>query len=211
MQKHEIVFFEEPNKSAADDLLERGRHIGLGSIFGTVSNKADTLWLRASAGLEQVGIYGAAYRVIGGMQLVATSCSLALYPGLTRGEHRAKLGYMIAAPLGAVSLLLASAIIPEPLVLLVYGQAYAEAVPVLTVLLLAGVAQWIHAWAARWVIATHKERALPRAQAVGCATLLVGLATLTPTMGAMGAAWATFAADWLGLVTLAVSVRRLKQ
>jgi O-antigen/teichoic acid export membrane protein len=189
-------------------LWRRGRHIGLGSLFGTVANRADTLALRAMCGAAQTGIYGAAYRVVAGTQVIASATSLALYPRLARGEARARTLYAAGAVGGAVGLSTCALWLPGPLIALVYGPEFAAAAPALEVLLLGAAAQWFNIWGSRWIVTMEAERALPWAQAIGCAMLVAGLAAWLPEGGAMGAAWATLASD--GVVTLIMMVTMWK-
>ncbi len=185
-------------------LWRRGRHIGVGSLFGTVANRADTLALRAMCGAAQTGIYGAAYRVVAGTQVIASATSLALYPRLARGEAKAKAIYMTGAVVGAIGLVACALWLPEPLIALVYGPEFAAAAPALEILLVAAGIQWFNIWGSRWLVTMEAERVLPWAQAAGCAMLVGVLAWTLPSGGAMGAAWATLASD--GIVTLFMMV-----
>lgn len=184
-------------------LWRRGKHIGVGSIFGTAANRADTLAIRHLSGAYATGLYGAAYRFITGLQAISSALSLALYPWLRRMKETwlrgLYLGFGIAP---ALLLLIVAWTLPEFLIWLVYGEAYAPAAHVLRWLLLASAIQWMHAFASRWWIAHDREDVLPRAQAAGA---LVGLSALflwVPSHGALGAAWATLAGDAVGLVVL---------
>jgi O-antigen/teichoic acid export membrane protein len=140
--------------------------------------------------------------------VIASATSLALYPRLARGEARARTLYAAGAVGGAVGLSTCALWLPGPLIALVYGPEFAAAAPALEVLLLGAAAQWFNIWGSRWIVTMEAERALPWAQAIGCAMLVAGLAAWLPEGGAMGAAWATLASD--GVVTLIMMVTMWK-
>lgn len=185
------------------ELWRRGRHIGLGSVFGTAANRADTLAIRHLAGAYATGLYGAAYRFITGLQAISSALSLALFPWLRRAQGRwLRRLFLALGVFPALALIVIAFTLPEFLIWLAYGDAFAPAAQVLRWLLLASAFQWMHAFASRWWIAQGREHVLPRAQAAGALIGLTTLLALIPRYGALGAAWATLAGDVVGLCVL---------
>lgn len=199
-----------PDQEVFERIWSEGKHIGIGSIFGTISNRADTLVISALTTPHVTGLYGAAYRFVTGAQVFSQASSFALYPFLTRGTQQergsAKKIYVALAIAGAI-FWCGVAFFAEILINLVYGAQFVAAAPILRVLLFAVGVQWLAAYVTRWMIAMGRQSILPYAQAVGCAVNLISLAVLIPGMAGVGAAWATLLADAavviiLGLVLL---------
>lgn len=194
------------NKPAAFERLWReGKHIGVGSIFGTIANRLDTVVISALTSAHVTGLYGAAYRFVTGAQVLSQATSFALYPFLTRGSAEDRLPVQrlyICLAIGGALFWAGCAAFSELLVELVYGAQYTSAAPILSVLLIAVGVQWLSAFTTRWLIASGKQSILPYAQAAGCLVNLSALFLLAPRFAGVGAAWATLLADGVVLIVL---------
>jgi O-antigen/teichoic acid export membrane protein len=181
-------------------LWRRGRRVGAGSIFGTVSSRSDLLLLELWTSTTVVGLYGAGYRVLHGVLAAAMAVSLALFPGLTRaldGDDpggAAKRFFLFPALVGPALVVLALAGGAE-LIVWLYGDAFAVARDIFKVLLLAGSVQVLHVFGSRWLIAVGLERVLAPSQALAAAVNLSLNVLWIPSLGALGAARATLAAE----------------
>lgn len=199
----ELRWVNEP--AAFERLWREGKHIGVGSIFGTIANRLDTVVISALTTAHVTGLYGAAYRFVTGAQVLSQASSFALYPFLTRGseaERRPVQRLYIGLALGGAVFWGACAAFSTQLVELVYGAQYMGAAPILSVLLIAVAVQWLAAFTTRWLIASGKQSILPYAQAAGCVVNLTALFLLAPRFAGVGAAWATVLADAVVLIVL---------
>ena len=186
------------------ELGGRARNVGLGSIMGTVTARADTLLLRMYAGAEATGLYAASYRFVNAADAAATALATALFPRLNRqlaGVHAASAGRHYLG-VGALLALLVAGSVPLSgwLASFVYGSEFASAARVLATLLLAASAQICGTFIHKWWIANAREQLLPRGQLlaaiVGCGAYLITI----PRYGALGAALSTLASQLTLLV-----------
>jgi O-antigen/teichoic acid export membrane protein len=205
------------DRGAAAMLWRRGARVGLGGVFGNVSNRIDAVLLQVLAGERVVGLYGAMYRIVNGVTAGMSAVALALYPALLDGVRRRSLNraarLFIAAPLVAgAGILIATLCGADVVAVWLYGESFAEARPILRALLFAAAAQSVLPFVAKALIALGLERALPRGQLVAAALNVALNVLLIPGYGALGAAWATVAADGFLLVhhlaSLALPMRR---
>jgi len=176
----------------------RGRWIGLSSVFGSISARIDMVLLEAMSTPVQLGLYGGAYRIINGVSTGAGAFAMALFPGLVSADPAArarsrKLGILASIGLSAGPLFLlpfAGAVIT-----LLYGKGWSEAAPAFAWLLAASVLQVQTAFLSRRMVASGREKVMPFGQGLA-AFVNVGVNLfLIPSRGALGAAVATFAAE----------------
>jgi O-antigen/teichoic acid export membrane protein len=177
-------------------LWRRGRMIGLGAVFGTISNRADMLALRGWCAMEAVGSYGALYRLVSGVQLIHTALVLALYPGLVRGEQGVRRAWPLLGAAGVVGALGVAAVAPlEQVPVWLFGEAWAGMGGVTQLLCVAAGLQWGSAFGMRWVVSIGREAWLPGAQALAALVNVGLLVALVPGRGVEGAALATVCAE----------------
>ena len=190
----------ELDRPTTDELWRRGRHVGVGSIFGVISSRSDMLLLEHLTSTAEVGLYGAAYRLINGVQAGSTAVATALYPGYARAVEAGAVNrtrrLFVAFPVAcAAGLVVVALTLAEPIVVFVFGEAYRAAGPLFEVLLAAAAVQTLITFAAKALIARHQERHLPPAQALSAATNLGLNLVFIASLGGLGAAWATLAAE----------------
>ncbi len=180
-------------------LFTDGRHVGVGSLFGSIAARVDVVALRAWSGAHEAGLYGACYRILNGAGAVTTAVSLALYARLARARGGPKdqeaERLFVAVPIGIAACLGVAAILATPLVTLLYGHEFAGAATTFRILLVAGIAQTGNTFLHKGLVARGRERSLPFAQG---AQALVNVALnliLVPLYGALGAAVATLACE----------------
>lgn len=207
VHRHCFTLRIEYDPSVLGQLWRRGRSIGFGAIFGTISNRADMLVIRSWVGAIDTGLYGAAYRIVTGVQMGATSVSFALFPYLGQQERKPHIERLfIALPvLGAAALILTALTLAEPLMPLIFGEAFAPAGVYLKYLLLAAALQTLAVFLSRWMISREMERYLPRAQAASAVVNIGLLVSLVPTLGGFGAVLATLGCEVVGFVMLATA------
>lgn len=178
----------------------------------TVFTKLDVLLLARWSGAAAVGVYAAAYKFLDVVQALAAVAAAAVYPRLARAVHHGAAGtrlieltLLVLVPAAGVLWLLRA-----PIVALLYGDAYAAAVPVLGLLAIAMPLLGVDIVASFVLAATGGIRAVAAAYA---GTLLVRLALdalLIPARGAQGAAAAMLLSEAV-LAVLLVAVLRLRR
>lgn len=193
------------------DLWRRGKHVGISSIFGTIATRADMPILRVMAGAQATGLYGAAYRIVSGINMLSGSTAFALFPFLSRPDPDGKLKiyrklYQAIPIVGSVCLWFSAAFFAEPVAVWVFGPSFIASGVMLKWLLIAASFQLMQSFLARYVIVWGYEQLLPRAQLLAALTNLGMLLWLAPRYGAMGAVWATLGGDLVALLGLVVGV-----
>ena len=95
-------------------------------------------------------------------------------------------------------------LLAETIMVWCFGEAFRASGVLLRWLLVAASFQCIQAFLARYVIAQGHERLLPRAQFCAAVVNLTLLVMLVPSLGAMGAVWATVFGDLVNMLVLVV-------
>ncbi|MEA2364527.1 MAG: hypothetical protein QOE69_2769 [Thermoleophilaceae bacterium] len=192
-------------------IIKAGVPIGLLTLLFSLLLRLDqTLISYLSGGNNrEVGFYAAAFRLVEATLFVSWSFSQAMLPWLARGEgagDRAMAdGYemgqkalaAVLTPVAVIFVLLA-----DPIVRLVYGSEYSEAVPSLQLLGAMTLFFGINGFAAMALIARDRPGLFSRSL-IGMIVLNVALnIILIPPMGATGAALAALISG-VGLAALA--------
>ena len=209
---HRHVFPLRPRRDDAvrAQFSRRGRWLILSSVFGTISARVDMILLESMSTAVQLGLYGGAYRVINGIATGASAIAMALFPGLVSADPAArarsrKLGILASVGLSAVPL--ACVPVAGALITLLYGKGWSDAGPTFAWLLGASALQVQTAFLSRRIVAAGREKVMPLGQgAAAIANVGVNL-LLIPSMGAHGAAIATFAAEASVLLVYLVAPR----
>jgi O-antigen/teichoic acid export membrane protein len=201
------------DQGIADEMRRSARKIGVGVVAGSIAARADVFALQRLASSVDVGVYGAAYRVIAGVLAIAQALALAAHPQLARAfanRDRATVVRVALVPLSiAIALVVAALTSLSSWLVIVFGDDFAASCRVLNVLFVAGACQ---------VLNTFSNRALTAAGHPGALVWWqLGLAVAAPVLhafgafhaGAMGAAWATLSIEALLLLGSVVTWRVL--
>lgn len=178
-------------------LIKAGFPIGLSALLFSVLIRFDQTLLSflAEGGNREVGFYAAAFRLIEATLFVSWSFNAAMLPWLSR--HKSTTGGEVArgyefglkvltAVLLPVALLFA--LLAGPLIDLLYGERFADAVPSLQLLGTMTVFFGINQFAGSVLIARDRPGLFSKLL-LGITVLNVGLnVALIPTLGATGAA-----------------------
>ena len=189
------------DRAVTRKLFVDGRHVGVGSLFGSVASRMDVVALRSWSGAHEAGLYGACYRILNGVGAITTAISLALYARLARargrGRDREAERLFVAVPVVIAICLGIAALLASPLLGLLYGEAFQSAVPMFRILLAAGTVQTANLFLHKALVVSGRERSLPFAQGAQALTNLVLNFALVPAYGALGAAIATLACEFV--------------
>ena len=188
-------------------LVSQARVFAMTMVCVTVYWKIDVSILSKVRGMEEVGLYSAAYRFLMIAFVVIDSFVNSLFPiissfyrGSTGGEEQTSGQFALACKKGLQLLLLLSlpvalvvSAFADQIILLVYGEEFTAAIPVLRILICLVVPYAISQIFAYALVASNNQRydlfvnAVSMLASVGLNWVLIG------KFGYIGAAWAALA------------------
>lgn len=198
--------------------LKRSWPIGVSIAFGLAYFKADTLILSLVRSQAEVGLYGAAYRVLEVLITVPFMYAGILLPLLSQAyanKDENKFRKLISGSLDAMLLLAIPMIVgtwllgPQ-LMSVIAGPSFIASGEVLRILIIAVGAIFVNTVFSHIVVALNiQKKMLPVYAIVGIGTVLLYL-LLIPTFGMTAAAWLTVASECLvGLGSYIVSRKHI--
>jgi O-antigen/teichoic acid export membrane protein len=184
--------------------------IGAGIVLSALYFRIDVFLVQAWQGTTAVALYNAVFRLVEALRLFPAAVLAVALPVLFKATSRqvlVKLSSILTAAALAVSLTLwvsAGIVIP-----MLYGNRYADAVPAFRVLLLAFPLMSLNYALTHQLIGWHGHRAY----AVMCAAALAFNVALNlkliPSIGILGAAWATVATELVITLGCVISLARI--
>jgi O-antigen/teichoic acid export membrane protein len=166
--------------------------IGGAILLSALYFRCDVYFVARWHGLETVGVYNAAFRIVEALRLVPAAVLAVTFPLLCRTTSWRPLtnvmGFLLPASVVVAALLYATA--PQ-LLLILYGPACVAAAPALRMLALAVPFFFINYALTHQVIAWDGQRAYLGVTALALVTNLAANALLIPDGGMRGAAAAT--------------------
>lgn len=184
-------------------------------ILGLIIYNSDLIFLRVFHGREDVGLYAAAYTLISFVGNLGGVYSRSLLPTLTRLD-REEIGsanlfgtamaqvFAVAAPLT-----LGGWLVAEPLLTSLFGTGYAGAGLALAILIWSVPFSVFRSVALAGLIAQERhDLVLRTTTGTAVANLLLNL-LLIPTLGIIGAAWATLITEGIRTILALVFTSRL--
>jgi O-antigen/teichoic acid export membrane protein len=177
-------------------ILKGGFPLGFAVLMFTLLLKADVAMLSFLSGSNaEVGQYGAAYRLIEATMFVSWAFAGAMFPWLSRqdtgGSGSLSRGYELGMKALIAMLLpvgLGMVLYAEPLIELIYGSDYDNAVVPLRILGVMTVLFGINSLAATMMIAQNRPRDFALPAGIAIVQNLVLNLILIPPLGATGAA-----------------------
>jgi O-antigen/teichoic acid export membrane protein len=179
-------------------LMKAASAIGLAGVFAVVLFRVDMTMLAAFKGATIVGHYAAAYRLLEATLFISWSVSSAVYPVFSRltpatdppvgfvFERGIKLGLALTLPLATGVLVLA-----EPVIDLLYGDAYSESVGALRLLAPAIALYPVCYITASFLVSQNRQRALLVVYAFVAVENIAANFVLIPWLSLYGAALGT--------------------
>ncbi|MBZ5664867.1 MAG: oligosaccharide flippase family protein [Acidobacteriia bacterium] len=190
--------------------------MGIAWLCNLAFNNIDMLMLGLMSNPEQVGLYGAAYRVLN--QVLATYYLLTqvLYPQFARHDikHRARmLRARILLPLLGTGILIAAAVSLSRRIVLttVFGHQFLAAGPLLILLAWSIPLDFMTSYLSNAFIAWGMEKKILLCTGIGAASNVVLNLALIPTQGARGAAVNTLLSYAIFLIALCLVGRTAKE
>lgn len=165
--------------------------------MATVYTSMDVIVLSAFLGETAVGLYSAAWRYVRLGSVVAKSFTTAAFPLLTRShfespakfreitQHSVRVMAMIAIPIIA-----GVSVLPERVVQLIYKPEFAEAAPILQVLIWVLLLEFINPFLSHSLFSQGKQKLSMIVAGAGLLANVIFMLTLVPQYGGVGAALA---------------------
>lgn len=180
-------------------LLRRSWPIGVSILFNLVYFKADTLILSFTRTQAEVGLYGAAYRVLEVIVTVPFMYAGVLLPLIARAwssGDKTRFGRLLGHSYDAMTILAAPIVVGVILLAtrgmtLVAGDDFAASGGVLRILILAAAVIFFGTVSSYAVVALDVQRKMMPVYFAIAAVTLVGYILLIPRYGMWAAAWLT--------------------
>lgn len=179
------------------------------SIFSTVDFQLDAFMISLLLSERELGWYGAAQTIMLGFWMMPIAIRTALYPVMARTYQNdpARLGALyvrantyllvLVLPIAAGITLLA-----EPIITLVFKEAFAPAVPALRALIWALVPAFLLVPSARMMVVYNRQQTAGWMTGAGMAVNVVLNLTLIPALGIVGAGLARVLATTANFVII---------
>ncbi|MFA5936207.1 MAG: flippase [Patescibacteria group bacterium] len=180
-------------------LLGRSWPIGLSILFNLIYFKADTLILSLVRPQNEVGIYGAAYRVLEILVTVPFMYAGVLLPVIAKAwvtGQRERFGKLLGHSFDAMTLLAAplvagTFVVATHAMILVAGEDFAESGDILRILILAVGMIFFGTISSYAIVALDAQRKMLWIYFGTAVLALIGYALFIPTYGIWAAAWLT--------------------
>ncbi len=179
-------------------LLKRASWLWLSGIVAVVYLKIDIVMLGAMAGSEQAGIYAAASRLSELWYVFPATLATRYYPDMLKAYQLGSTAYYVKlrrfATLffaAACTIAIIMTLAAPWLISLLFGDEFTAAIEVLRIHIWAGCFIFVRYLISQHLVITEQEPLSLLSHSIG-AVLNIGLNLwLIPTMGIVGAAWAT--------------------
>lgn len=201
------------------EIIRESWPIGVSIAFNLIYLKGDVIILSLTRTQTEVGLYGAAYKVLDVITVIPMIFMGLVLPLLSNAwsagrqdEFRRKLTKAFdALSLGALPLALGTLPVARDLMALVAGREFAPSGGYLSVLMLAGAAVFWSALFGHAIVALGMQRKMIAAYAIDAALSLALYAWAVPRYGGVGAAWVTvFAEGFIMVVTAWAVIAKLR-
>ena len=197
-------------------IWRRTRIMGLAWLCNLAFNTIDVLMLGLMSNPEQIGLYGAAYRILNQVLVTYYLLTQVLYPRFARHgvEDRARmLRGRILLPLLAVGILLAVVVsVSRRMVLtIMFGHQFLAACPLLLLLAWSIPFDFMTSYLSNAFIAWGMEKKVLLCTGIGAASNIVLNLALIPRYGARGAAINTLLSYAIFLTALCFVGRTVKE
>jgi O-antigen/teichoic acid export membrane protein len=173
-----------------------------GFVFLTIHSKIDVLVLAQIRSPDEVGLYAAGYKFIDLAQALAVVIAAAMYPRLSRAapaeQERAQWAGRRLIELAVLGAALAGALLVaarEPIVTILFGNAYAASTPVVLLLGIAAPALVLNIVSGYVLAAAGRMKDVATLYGGAMVLKLVFNLLLVPIAGARGAAMAMLATE----------------
>jgi O-antigen/teichoic acid export membrane protein len=185
------------------DIIRRSWPIGISIVFNLVYLKGDVIVLSLTRAADEVGVYGAAYKILDVLTVIPIMFMGLVLPLLVKARadgrpedwHRVlqkafDFMWVLAAPLVAGTL-----VVGTPLIRFFAGERFGEAGPLLRILILACAAVFFGSLFGHAVIAVKKQKAMIWGYAADAVLAVAAYLLFIPVYGPAAAAWVTVGSE----------------
>lgn len=196
-------------------LLSRSWPMVAHALLGLAIFNSDFIFLRILRDSAALGYYAAAYTLISFFLNLGTAYTMSLIPALTRlraepvGARALYDGSMAQVLAGALPVSVGGILVAGPLIALIFGPGYLEAVEPLQILLLLLPVAYIRNVSQAALLAHGRQDQMLQTVAWAAGTNVLLNLMLIPRWGLAGAAWATVATEVVRTVLAGLFVLRL--
>lgn len=198
------------------ELCVRAAPIAVSIIFNLIYLKADTLILRFLRPLEEVGLYGAAYRVIDILMMVPVMLMGVILPIATAAwserdsarTHSILQKTFDAFVVFALPVWCGGILLAPQLMRFVAGEEFVAAAGSLRILMCAFIAATMSTLFGHFIVALQKQRSVVWVYATDAALALAAYLIFIPRFGSVAAGWATVGSEVYAAIILCVVVLR---
>lgn len=200
-------------------IIARSWPIGVSTILNLVYLKGDIIILSLFRSASEVGLYGAAYKVLDVLTVIPMMFMGLVLPPLTAAWKRAdteRVRYFLQRSFDAMfllglPLLVGGALVAEPMMRLIGGPEFQVGSSYLSILLIALFAVFLSGLFGHAVVAIGKQRPMIWGYFADAAISLVAYFIFVPIYGATAAAWITVLSEAIIALLTYLMVRRVTQ
>lgn len=199
------ISVEHGSLKRASGLFRAGLGLWIAGLFGTLYYRSDVVILERIGGEGVTGLYGLAYQVLTGANLLATVVAESLlFPQLVRAwanrdaeSHRRLMrqGFVLLLPASLLAALAVQYVPEEWLRSLPRLTDFSAALPLAKALIWVFPINCVHAIATVAVLASHRQQALTGVLLIGSALSIGGNLLLLPRYGVYAAVLMTFVCE----------------
>lgn len=190
--------------------------IGISIIFNLVYLKADTIFLSVMRSQTEVGLYGAAYRVLDiltGLAAMFMGLIMPLMAAAWASGDQARFKHLLQRAFDAMSFIALPTIaigvlLGRPLMSLVAGREFLFSGDILAILIIAMGAVFFSTVFGYAVVVVNKQKLMIWGYALDAVLSLVGYLIFIPKYGVWGAAWVTVFSEALIVILTFIVVAR---
>jgi O-antigen/teichoic acid export membrane protein len=186
------------NSKYAKSLLIDSWPLLLSSIAIMIYMKIDQIMLGEMIGDEAVGIYSAATRISEIWYFIPMVIVASVFPSIVKAKKRSESEYYAKLQKLydlmvwiSVSIALPMTFMSTPIVTMLFGDAYAESGPVLSVHIWAAIFVFLGVASGKWFLIENLQIISFQRTALGAIANIILNLLFIPEYGALGAAWAT--------------------
>ena len=191
------------DRDVIKEILRRSWPIALGIVFNLIYLKADTIILSFTRSQEEVGIYGASFRILEVLITVPMMILGLLLPQFTKAWTEKSISYWKTLYQKTYDLLhvlvwpiaLGGIIIAAPIMTLIAGSDFASSIPILQILLLALVGIFLSTLFGHLIVSMNIQKQSIWAYGITAFLALLFYLLVIPYFSFWGAALITLAAE----------------
>lgn len=197
----------EFNRSRLSSILNKGKWLTLSGIFDYLFQNGDNLIVGRVLGSGPLGIYQSSYQVatqpVTEVGNIMSKVTFPVFVKISSDKERlynAYLKTMYSTLLVVSPVALIFVLFPELIVNLIFGEKWLDAVPVLQVLGVLGIAKPLILTSYSYLLASNRQQYITAISAVGACTMLFSIVLLIKSFGLIGAAYAAVLGSFISLI-----------